>query len=302
MEAGNSALGDEAWKSHFAFNSTKVAEFPLIDNRPIDIATSLDVQARQVTASLPAALLPVTNIGIHPLPTRASLDAARAHATRLRGLMISGQEELDWHCYRLYGLLPASSDHLHFEHANPPEVALGERAFEIVLARRMAAGTEQTTWFERHGSTPITEIPSHWPEDYRRVVQQRIDLIASDRNIGLIERPEYKRRWNSPQWEVLEQAALRDWLLARLETTPRVGAGDTASLTSTNKLADQMRADADFMQIAAIYAGHAGFDPSQLVAELVVSEAVPFPARTALHRHRPAQACPVGRYLGLATA
>ena len=34
VEAGNSALGDEAWKSHFAFNSTKVAEFPLVDNRP----------------------------------------------------------------------------------------------------------------------------------------------------------------------------------------------------------------------------------------------------------------------------
>ncbi|MEF8717028.1 MAG: hypothetical protein V5B44_04505 [Candidatus Accumulibacter necessarius] len=100
----------------------------------------------------------------------------------------------------------------------PPEVALGERAFEIVLARRIAAGTEQTTWFERHGSTPITEIPAHWPEDYRQVVQRRIDLIERDRNIGLIERPEYKRRWNTPSWESLEQAALRDWLLARLES------------------------------------------------------------------------------------
>jgi hypothetical protein len=34
--------------------------------------------------------------------------------------------------------------------------------------------------------------------------------------------------------------------------------------------------DADFMQVAELYAGHAGFDPAQLVAELVASEAVPF--------------------------
>ncbi len=172
----------------------------------------------------------------------------------------------------LYGLTQTE-----LTHARPPEIAFGERAFEIVLARRMAAGTEQATWFERHGSTPITEIPAHWPEDYRRVVQRRIDLIDSDRNIGLIERPEYKRRWNSPSWESLEQAALRDWLLARLEAAQKVGAGDTAAdLSSTNKLADRMRADADFMQVAELYAGHAGFDPAQLVAELVASEAVPF--------------------------
>jgi hypothetical protein len=274
VEAGNSALGDEAWKSHFAFNSTKVAEFPLIDDHPLNIATRLDIQASQLADSLPVALL--ANAGTLSLPTRTSLNAARAHAALLRRVMIAGQEELDWGCYRLYGLLPASTDPSHFEHATPPELALGERAFEIVLARRMAAGTEQTTWFERHGSTPITELPSHWPEDYRHVVQRRIDLIESDRNIGLIERPEYKRRWNSPQWEVLEQAALRDWLLARLEAAPKVGAGDTANLSSTNKLADRMRADADFMQVAALYAGHADFDPSQLVAELVASESVPF--------------------------
>mgnify|MGYP001177765667 CR=1 FL=1 len=205
------------------------------------------------------------------LPTRQSLDAARARAASLRRQMFAAQEELDWRCYQLYGLTQTE-----LTHARPPEIAFGERAFEIVLARRMAAGTEQATWFERHGSTPITEIPAHWPEDYRRVVQRRIDLIESDRNIGLIERPEYKRRWNSPSWESLEQAALRDWLLARLETAQKVGAGDTASLSSTNKLADRMRADADFMQVAELYAGHAGFDPAQLVAELVASEAVPF--------------------------
>ena len=52
------------------------------------------------------------------------------------------------------------------------------------MARKMAAGELQTTWFERHGSTPITEIPAEWPEDYKRLVERRIELIETDRNIG----------------------------------------------------------------------------------------------------------------------
>ncbi|MFZ3139093.1 BREX-2 system adenine-specific DNA-methyltransferase PglX [Polaromonas sp.] len=295
-DKGNGGIGggiaSEDWERFYEFTSTALQEFPLPVGRPLDIATRLDTQASQLAASQPAALIASNSIAAcagtasatgqkdpeMALPTRASLDAARARAAQLRRQMIAGQEELDWRCYRLYGLLPAKSQITDFEHAAPPEVALGERAFEIVLARRLAAGTETTTWFERHGSTPVTEIPGHWPEDYRQVVRRRIDLIASDRNIALIERPEYKRRWNSPKWNDLEQAALRDWLLARLEL-PRywpASAEQPPQLTSTSRLADAARMDADFMQMAALYAGHADFDPGQLVAQLVASEAAPF--------------------------
>lgn len=273
--SGARTTGDAAFDT-YEFTSTKIAQFPLVDYHPVEIASFIDEQARQAAATLPASILLAA--GPKGLLTRIDLDVARTHTAKLRRQMIASQEELDWRCYRLYGLFPAGSDTSAYEYARPPEVALGERAFEIVLARRMAAGTSQTTWFERHGSTPTTEIPSHWSEDYRRVVQCRINLIETDRNIALIERPEYKRRWNSPQWEALEQEALRDWLLARLES-PRywsASADQPPALTSTSRLADAARQDADFMQMAALYAGHSDFDPSQLVADLVLSEAVPF--------------------------
>ena len=86
------------------------------------------------------------------------------------------------------------------------------------MARKMAAGELETTWFERHGSTPITEIPAEWPDDYRRLVERRIALIESNPNIGLIEQPEYKRRWNTEPWEAQLERALRNWLLDRLES------------------------------------------------------------------------------------
>ena len=107
--------------------------------------------------------------------------------------MIALQEELDWHCYQLYGLL---SDDLRYTGDDLPELALGQRAFEIVMARQMAKGELETTWFERHGSTPITEIPTHWPAAYRKLVERRIKLIETNKEIALIEKPEYKRRWN----------------------------------------------------------------------------------------------------------
>ena len=90
--------------------------------------------------------------------------------------MISLQEELDWRCYRLYGLLTMRQNT-----PTPPPLSLGERAFEIVMARRIAAGELETTWFSRHGSNPVTELPSYWSADYRAVVERRIALIESTR-------------------------------------------------------------------------------------------------------------------------
>jgi hypothetical protein len=266
------------WDERYAFNATNVAEFPLAQHRPLTLARTLDMLARDIEACLPAAQLRRTAEGVQPLPTRQSLDAMRERAAALRRMAVASQEELDWTCYALYGLLPDGAEGVVCKSGQPPEVRLGERAFEIVLARRMAAGRETTVWFERHKSTPVTEIPSHWPEDYRQVVQRRIDLIERDRNIALIERPEYKRRWNTPAWDDLERSALREWLLDRLEA-PQLWpatADQPPQLGTVNRLADAVRSDADFMQIAELYAGHSGFDLAGLVGELVASESVPF--------------------------
>lgn len=260
------------FEDFYALNSTKVAEFPLCVDSPLDLAAQMDSQSLQLANAQPAALLTASS-----LPTRAHLAAARGQATQLRCQMIATQEELDWRCYRLYGLLPAGVKMDDVEWQDTVEVELGERAFEIVLARRIAEGREQSTWFARHGSTPITDIPEHWPAGYRRVVARRIELIEHDKSIGLIERPEFKRRWNTPRWEDLEQAALRNWLLARLEapTLWPASVDQPPQLSSTSRLAEAVSRDFEFMQIAELYAGHADFDLPQLVAELVTLEAVP---------------------------
>ena len=136
----------------------------------------------------------------------------------------------------------------------------------------MAAGELETTWFTRHGSTPITEPPAHWPADYRALVERRIELIEIDQSIGLLERPEYKRRWNVESWKDQERRALRSWLLDRLESPAY---WPEKRLTTVRTLAERAATDTDFQQVAARYAGQAGVDLGTLVVELVESESVP---------------------------
>jgi len=197
------------------------------------------------------------------------------------------QEELDWRCYMLYGI--TDQDLCYHDTASqplePPTMALGQRAFEIVMARKIAGVELETTWFERHDSTPITEIPAAWPEDYRRLVERRIALIETNPNIALIEQPEYKRRWNTEPWESQLERTLRNWLLDRFESSfdfdGRMNDAGTPpakldiALTSTARLADVARQDAAFMQVGELYRNDPACDVHRLVAELVEAESVP---------------------------
>jgi hypothetical protein len=256
-------IGDEDWEPRYEFTGTKLQEFPLPGGYPLELARELDALAQRLGEVSPAA---VAGSGV---PTRERLRAARDEWHSVRARMIALQEETDWQVYRLYGL---TEDDLTTD--KPPELTLGERAFEIVLARKVAAGETDTAWFERHGSTPVTEIPAHWSAEYRDLVQRRIDLIESDRNIELIERPECKRRWSTDGWDAMRTRALRDWLLDRLEA-PELW-GQRATPMSVAQLADRVRHDEDFRHVLDLWVGHDQHDLVATLGRLVADEQVPF--------------------------
>ncbi len=261
-------LASEEWEQFYQYAGLGLREFPLPVNRPVHLAGNLDRLAAERQAHLPRQLA-------YRFPmTPADLDGHRDAAAELLARMVALQEELDWECYRYYGLV---NEDLRFktetgEQREPPLVALGERAFEIVMARCMVTGELETTWFARHGSVPITELPAHWPTDYRSLVERRINLIESDRFIGLVERPEYKRRWNEEAWDLQERSALKKWLLNRLESSDY---WPEQRLATVRSLAERATSDLEFQQTAARYAGHAGVDIETLVADLVETESVP---------------------------
>ena len=268
VDAHGARQTTDAFENFYEYTGTGLKRFPLPAERPVALSETLDRLAAQRQSHLPAHL-----VNLFPL-TPAEFGVHRETATNLLERTIALQEELDWECYRLYGVI--GEDCRYADEAGnpcePPPLVLGERAFEIVLARRSVAGQLDTTWFTRHGSTPVTELPAHWPDNYRTLVRRRIELIETNRFIGLNERPEYKRRWNVESWHNQEQRALCNWLLNRLESSaywpePR--------LATVRSLSERAATDTEFQQVATRYAGHAGVDLGVLTENLVVSESVP---------------------------
>jgi hypothetical protein len=274
VDAGYSTMGSEAWKNAFEFAGAKLEQFPLPRTLPLEFGRDLDALAQELAAALPSA---VCATGV---PTRGRLDVAGAEHTRIRGRMIALQEELDWDVYHRYGLITdEEAAGLVAAPGSVPNIDLGLRAFEIVLARKVAAGEAETQWFARHRSTPVTEIPADWPPEYRDVVARRIELIERDRNIGLIERPECKRRWQSEPWEAKEREALTTWLLDRCEERSLwYGPDDQPKPMTVNRLADRLRADADVVSVARLLAGPDA-DLADVLTGIIADEHVPCLAR-----------------------
>jgi len=281
----------DPFEDFFAFNTTKLQPVPLPDSRPHVRACQLEVLATKLATGGPLAHLRPDKGCDGRGKVQEALTTAKTETTALHGQMIAQQEELDWECYHLYGLTDQD-----LTISEPPPLELGQRAFEIVLARKVARGETQTTWFARHGSTPITELPADWPEDYRRLVERRIEVIEKDKNLALIEQPEYKRRWNTEPWDSQLERALREWLLNRLEgyfdfdgrmgpapdgeEAQGEGPADLAalrdiSLYSVAQVADVARRDPQFMEVGEVYRDDPAFDVERLVGELVQAEQVP---------------------------
>jgi uncharacterized protein DUF7008 len=279
---GGGSSKDEKWHDFYEFTGVKLQDFPLPSRLPIDVSRMLDILAHQFSGHQPSAVVRAVT------PARTELDEAQGEQACKRMCMVALQEELDWQVYGLYGLLgEAETSRVTASSPEPeiiPDVKLGERAFEIVLARKMQRGEAETAWFERHGSKPVTEIPERWPDWYKQIVQARIDIIESRKDIALIERPECKRRWASEPWDKKEKAALRTWLLDRVENADvwyglREGLKQPRPLT-VSQLADALRDDTDLHSVAQLYAadhlGKPDLPLADVLAQVVADEHVPY--------------------------
>ncbi|MFC9839753.1 BREX-2 system adenine-specific DNA-methyltransferase PglX [Rhodococcus sp. NPDC127530] len=267
---GAEAAGaDEPWERRFEFTGTTIQDFPLPKMHVLERAHRLDTLAQQLSANEPAAAIQAHGA------THSTIDTARTEHARIRALMVGEQEELDWEVYRNYEL----ADGRTLPSGSVPGIAPGERAFAIVLARKVAAEEIETSWFDHHNHkfTPVTDIPAHWPAEYRNLVEERLATIESNPFIRLLERPEYKRRWAGDSWDTKLQQALKDWLLDRLEDpslwfTPQ----GTPQSRSVGELAGHFEKDAAFVEALDLWAGKRDAPVTATLVKLVADEAVPY--------------------------
>jgi hypothetical protein len=259
-------ISTEAWSWIQQFNVTRWATVPLPESLATSRARRLDSLAVQLAIEAPNR-----NVGGGDLA--GTLGAARDRWHAVRSEMVFVQEELDWATYRDYGLL---EEDLTYQGNGIQSLELGQRAFEIDLARRVATDLEDTRWYERHGSAPLVEPPTSWPADYLAVVQRRLVLMQSNPFIRLLEKPEYKRRWAGESWETMQDRALRDFVLDKLELAS-LWSDDSGPLAlSVAQLADRVRGDSALVEAVRLLRGAVEVDLTSELSKLIAEEAVPF--------------------------
>ena len=144
----------------------------------------------------------------------AYLQKRETVSSEIRARMIALQEELDWEAIGCTGLI---EDDLTYTGDDLPELALGERAFEIALARAVKQA--------RRRRPGLPGMDRRRSRRFRSTGQPLIGSLCSgglislraNPSIRLLERPEYKRRWAQEPWEKRQERALREWLLDRVE-------------------------------------------------------------------------------------
>lgn len=261
-------VSQQPWSDRYEFTGTTLQDFPLPSVLPLNYGRRLDALAQTLAATSPSSI-----VG-HEIPSEILLSGGRKAAAEIHEEMVSVQEELDWESYRLHGLL---DDDLTVKSGPLQTIRPGERAFEIVLARQLAAGSSASTWFSRHGITANTEIPSDWPEDYKSLVQRRLDSIENNPSIRLLEKTEYKRRWASEPWEKQQELALRGWLLDKLEDqTFWFDPQGRPAPQSIAQLADVVSRDDDLVCVLGLWDGAVDVDVTKSLTKLLTDEAVPY--------------------------
>ncbi|MFO0914161.1 MAG: BREX-2 system adenine-specific DNA-methyltransferase PglX [Pirellulales bacterium] len=267
----------EDWHRAYAFNGTKLLSFPVPERWRdcLPVVRQINDVLSELNSLSPRA---VVESGVEGLPLRLR-EASVRNADSYRKL-VALQEELDWLCYDLFGLSAYTA---------PPDISIQyglhpqDRPTEELLRRKMSTG-EKSIFYDVHVSRGASN-PGDVHPDMRAVIARRLDEIRASQDLALVETANYKRRWQVMRWEDQVKEALRNWLLARLESyfdyDGRMNDSNCAAarlgmnLISVARLADLARQDLEFQQVGEVYRGDPAFDVQGLVEELVAAECVP---------------------------
>lgn len=255
---------DHAWSRTYQFNANTIAQTPLPQDLP-------ELLGRKI------ARLVAERFSLRPssknAPVRESLNVARSRYLELSAEIVALQEELDWEVYKRFGIV---DEDLSYSSDDLPALQVGERAFEIVLARQIADGSQTSAWFKKHQAKAITAIPSTWSSEYQDLVGRRIALMESNRFLGLLERPEHKRRWAGDSWERLESRAIRKWVLRRIDQAGYwFDSQGRATPKSVAVLADEVSRDEELVKALAIVEGRPDVSVADSLGKLLSDIAVP---------------------------
>jgi hypothetical protein len=271
----------EDWMERFQFDSTKLGLLPLAARQHPQLeafARELDCLATTRMEDSVRSVLD-TDATNGPGPLRVALGARHRRDLERLFKMVGLQEELDWLCYRLYGV--DSDAPMVRPPDDTPQLTPGLRPFEVTLAiddleRREAIerGEEPdelpTAWFTRHGWDPHTTLDA-LPEAERAIIEARLERTQASRELALLEQPTYKRRWYRPKHDEEEREAMDLWLADHVEAWAKT---QDAPFT-TARAAASLRSDPAVQAVGELLSNRHDFDLDELIATCIRRDAVP---------------------------
>ena len=266
------------WDRHLEYAGNLLQQLPIPDLKQA-AAHLLDlVQHAEYTVSQMQAISPDKALVNALDDARPTADVLRRHQAetmtelrRLRCILVSLQEEMDWRIYGLFKLPTIVADSV--EQVLVP-VEPNCRPVEVRLARDLETDISARIWFDRHRREPLSDVDGPLADLYRR----RLRLIDQEKYLQLLETPENKRRWSPPDLDAEFTYTYKTWLLDRVEEAlARNSRGQTSTLTA-RELADELHSDPRVIAVSEVYTGETSPDLERLLAGLMAGEAVPFAA------------------------
>jgi hypothetical protein len=255
----------EDWHRAYQFSAGKLLQFPVPQfvERVAPPGRSLHDLACLIQANRPETIIRQSRERL-----RERLDNARHESEATYRQMVALQEELDWLVYSLFHLCDYQSPGVD---ALRVGIHPADRPVERDLKTRIGQG-ESSIFYDVHQHRGTGNTSGVFSPAMEEAIKRRTCLLQTIPQLRLLESPNFKRRWQLDAWNIQEDRAVRDWLVTRLEEsfywTP-------LGLRSCAKLADAVRNDAEFLNVAGLYRGRDDFDMTSLITELIEAESVP---------------------------
>ena len=259
----------ESWARRIAVDTTKLARIPVVNSHRASIvllSRELDGLAQGVGTLRPEMVLAVEWVpGTLADRVRNSVEQRRS----VRRRMIALQERLDWTAYVAYGL--ANPDVLGRDEQWPTELESEARPFAIRMARAVQAGSVRTHWFEAHRSLPNAEVPADWSDDARALWMRLLAESGDVQELGLLEHPDYKRKWELIDDDEEVKQACWGWIGDRVEGAMR----RRLQPATAQQLVVTLQDDARLLEVVALYLGRNDVDVMSLVTSVLNEWSVP---------------------------
>jgi type I restriction-modification system DNA methylase subunit len=278
---GGDQVGDGArlsatqWNRHLEYAGNLLQQLPVpkledLRDKLLDLVIAAEDAVAKIAEQAPEKVVAAT---LSTTPKLAALREARtkslAERARLRGILVSLQEEIDWRVYGLFGLPTIEAPSVD---AVRMPVEPNHRPFEARLAREVATDISASEWFRVHKREAPKDVGGPLADLYRQRLRL-LDDAEHGKRLRLLETPETKRRWSPPDDTKAFSDAVRTWLLARIEASFRDQ--PQPELRTARQLALELGRDPAVAAAHELLTEVSGLDVVKLLSDLVDSEGVP---------------------------